>query len=267
MSHQNMEIKPSKQFIFSGHELLLIKNGEDYHIPEFAPENIGEILTQPQAMGFYHQHACYVSEMTKPAQSEPNQVWLPLKVAVEHLGLPWFGAVARAYQVINWEKNHRFCGRCGQPTSKMPQGFERRCEPCKLFFFPRISPSIIVMVRKNEKILLARQARFAPGIYALIAGFVEVGESLEEAIHREVQEEVGISVKNIRYFGSQPWPFPDSLMLAFTADYAAGEIDLSSGELEAAGWYDAKHLPGLPASKISISRQLIDYFLSEYVIR
>lgn len=168
---------------------------------------------------------------------------------------------ARAYQIIQWDKNHHYCGRCGQATQKKPDTFERRCDSCKLFFFPKISPSIIVMVRKGKQILLARKAQFAPGIYALIAGFVEPGESLEDALHREVKEEVGITVKNIRYFGSQPWPFPDSLMLAFTADYAGGEIVLADGELEAADWYDAEHLPGLPSSAVSISRQLIDSFL------
>ena len=117
--------------------------------------------------------------------------------------------------------------------------------------------------KKGHEILLARQASFAKGVYSVIAGFVEAGESLEEAVHREIKEEVGITVKNIHYFGSQPWPFPNSLMMAFIADYHAGDIELVDGELEEAGWFDAQHLPGLPASTISISRQLINHFLHE----
>src|SRR3990167_3073476 len=264
---KNLNTQNAKQFIFSGHELLLIKNGDDYHIPEFEQENLDEISVQSHEIGVYHQHRCSVSELSDTTQHtlNVNQIWMPLKSAIEYLGLSWFGVAARAYQVINWNKNHTFCGRCGKATMKMPEGFERRCESCKLFFFPRISPSIIVMVKKDEKILLARQARFAPGVYALIAGFVEAGESLEEAVHREINEEVGITVKNISYFGSQPWPFPDSLMLAFVADHESGEINLLDGELEEAGWYDAQHLPGLPSSSISISRQLIDHFLEEQI--
>ncbi len=264
---QNLATKKVKQFVFSGHELLLIKNGDGYHIPEFEQGYLNNISAESHEVGIYHQYPCAVSELSDITQHKlsGDQIWMPLKSAIECLGLSWFGAAARAYQIMNWNKNHAFCGRCGNATIKMPEGFERRCESCKLFFFPRISPSIIVMVKKGEKILLARQARFAPGVYALIAGFVEAGESLEEAVHREIKEEVGITVKNVRYFGSQPWPFPDSLMLAFIADHESGEIKLLDGELEEAGWYDAHHLPGLPSSSISISRQLIDHFLHEEI--
>ncbi|MFH1481427.1 MAG: NAD(+) diphosphatase, partial [Pseudomonadota bacterium] len=125
--------------------------------------------------------------------------------------------------------------------------------------YPRLSPAIIVAVLKNDQILLAHSQRFPGQFYSVLAGFVEPGETLEECVQREVHEEVGITVKNIRYFGSQPWPFPDSLMIAFTAEYAGGEIRIDKSELTDAGWFSADHLPAVP-SRISIARQLIDWF-------
>ena len=253
----------SKRLLFSGQQLLLIKQGEHYQIPEFDswPQSLGDVRHMHR-IGSYSHYVCHVGEIHSPVLLDESYVWLPLKSAMEQLGLEWFNVAARAYQIINWDKNHHYCGQCGQKTQKMPEINERRCKRCNLFFYPRISPSIIVMIHKGKQILLARKPEFAPGIYGLIAGFVEPGESLEEALHREVKEEVGITVNNIRYFGSQPWPFPDSLMIAFEADYVAGEIRFVDGEIEAAGWYDADHFPGLPSSSLSIARQLIDSFLA-----
>src|SRR5690606_2224103 len=121
--------------------------------------------------------------------------------------------------------------------------FERTCPTCHLAAYPRISPSIIVRIHKGDQILMARSPHFAPGIYGLIAGFVESGETLEETIHREVMEEVGIKVKNIRYFDSQPWPFPDSLMIGFTAEHASGDIQVDHHEIEHADWYGKDNIP------------------------
>ena len=151
----------------------------------------------------------------------------------------------------------RFCGRCGHTTE--PARTERawRCPACGLVVYPRISPAIIVLIMRGEEILLARSPRFPPERYSVIAGFAEPGETLEHAVCREVQEEVGISVKNIRYFASEPWPFPDSLMIGFTAEYDAGEVTIDNNEIVSAGWYRRENLPDLPAP-MSISRALID---------
>ena len=132
-----------------------------------------------------------------------------------------------------------------------------------MLHYPRLSPAIIVAVINDNRILLAHADRFASGLYSVLAGFVEPGEAFEECVKREVKEEVGIMVKNIRYFGSQPWPFPNSLMVGFTADYDSGKISIDGIEIKDAGWFKANDLPRIPG-KISIARRLIDWFVERY---
>ena len=137
-----------------------------------------------------------------------------------------------------------------------------RCPGCGLTAFPKISPAVIVLVEKEGKLLLARGRRFALPFYSVLAGFVEPGESLEDTVHREILEEVGIRVKNVRYFGSQPWPYPDSLMIGFTAEYAGGEIKEDPEEILDAAWFAPDDLPSIPG-KVSIARKLIDWFVEK----
>ncbi len=167
----------------------------------------------------------------------------------------------RAVQIVEWDLNHRFCGRCGAPTQRRSAELSRTCTACGLQHFPRISPAVIVRVERGDEVLLARSPHFAPGVYSTLAGFVEPGESLEDTILREIQEEVGVTVTNLRYFGSQPWPFPNSLMVGFVADYAEGEITPQEGEIEDARWFTVDDLPGLP-SKLSIARALLDDWIA-----
>jgi NAD+ diphosphatase len=169
----------------------------------------------------------------------------------------------RAGQLVHWHRNHRFCGRCGSPTQDHAEERAKICPGCGLINHPRVSPAIIVAVVKDRQLLLAHSTRFPAKFYSVLAGFVEPGESLEECVQREVFEEVGVRVGNIRYFGSQPWPFPDSLMVAFTADYAGGEIRVDSVEIADAGWFSADGLPAIPP-RISIARKLIDWFVTAY---
>jgi len=138
----------------------------------------------------------------------------------------------------------------------------KECPQCGLLHFPRLAPAIIVLVERDQEFLLARSRHFLPGMYSVLAGFVEPGESLEEAVVREVKEEVGVDIKDIKYFGSQPWPFPHSLMIGFTATYAGGEISLNDSEIEDAGWFTVNNLPRIPG-KISIARKLIDGYLAK----
>ena len=187
---------------------------------------------------------------------------LPLRQALSLLQHTSYGMAVKAYSIIQWDKNHQFCGRCGSPTLHKSPSFERICSSCKLSFFPRISPSIIVLIYSKDQLIMARSPHFLPGIYGLIAGFVEAGESLEEAVHREVYEEIGLKIKNLSYFGSQPWPFPDSLMVAFMAEYASGEIQIDKNEIEAAGWYKYDNLPGRPSTSVSIASSLINHFIA-----
>lgn len=164
-----------------------------------------------------------------------------------------------AVRMITFAKTTRFCGRCGHATVPVLTERAKKCPTCGLVLYPRISPAILALITKGDEILLARSPRFPPGMFSLVAGFVEPGETLEHAVAREVKEEVGISVKNLRYIASEPWPFPDSLMLAFVAEYAGGEITIDENEIEEAGWFTLKNLPQLPA-QISLSRALIDWW-------
>jgi NAD+ diphosphatase len=173
-----------------------------------------------------------------------------------------FWIAARAVQIIDWDKTHRFCGQCGVPLKIKTTERAKECPQCGLLHFPRLAPAIIVLVERGNELLLARSRHFMPGMYSVLAGFVEPGESLEEAVVREVKEEVGIEIKDIKYFGSQPWPFPHSLMIGFTATYAGGGISLDDEEIEKADWFTMDSLPHIPG-KISIARKLIDWFIEK----
>jgi NAD+ diphosphatase len=177
----------------------------------------------------------------------------------------WFGllddellAIAmRAVQLLEWDRTHRFCGACGTPTVVTDSERAKRCPACGLTVYPRISPAMMVLVNRGNELLLGRGVNFPPGRYSALAGFLEAGESIEEAVIREVREEVGIEVRNLRYFGSQSWPFPNSLMIAFNADYAGGELHPDPAELADAQWFTLDALPQLPPP-MSIARALID---------
>lgn len=194
---------------------------------------------------------------------------VPQKYAVSSLRA-WLGRVepglfylaGRAVQLVEWINNHAFCGRCGSKTNEHENDRATSCPDCGLVSYPRISPSIIVLVRKDKKALLARNRMWPTGMFSTLAGFVEPGESIEQTVHREVREEVGIEVCNLRYFGSQSWPFPNSLMLGFHADYRSGEFEYGDGEISEARWFDADDLPNIPGGT-AISRWLIDEFVEE----
>jgi len=164
----------------------------------------------------------------------------------------------RAVQLVEWVRTHRFCGRCGGPTQQAPGERARRCPSCGLLAFPRLAPAVIVLVERDDgRALLARNVRFPPDMYSCLAGFVEPGETLEQTVVREVREEVGVEVHDLRYMASQPWPFPHSLMLGFTARWKAGELAVDGKEIEEARWFSRDDLPGIPP-RMSIARRLID---------
>jgi NAD+ diphosphatase len=169
-----------------------------------------------------------------------------------------------AVRILDFDQSTAFCGRCGAQTRPLTTERARICTACSRISYPRISPAIIVLIKKGEEILLARSPRSPPGLFSVIAGFNEPGENLEQTVHREVNEEVGIAVRNLRYFGSEPWPFPDSLMIGFVADHAGGDIRIDNHEIEAAGWFTRDTLPPFP-SKTSISRALIEAWIRREV--
>lgn len=177
-----------------------------------------------------------------------------------------FAVAGRAVQVATFSATHRYCGRCGSPTTRHADERCMVCPECGLANYPRITPAIIVLVRRGAQALLAHSARFSSPFYSTLAGFVELGETLEETLEREVREESGIGVTNIRYFGSQPWPFPHSLMVGFTAEHAGGEIVVDGKEIVDARWFSADRLPEIPP-KLSIARKLIDAWLADVIGR
>lgn len=173
-----------------------------------------------------------------------------------------FAVAGRATQIVDWSRTHAYCGRCGGKTDDHEVDRAKECAACELVFYPRLSPSMIVLVRRGEEVLLARNQRFPEGMFSTLAGFVEPGESVEQTVRREVMEEVGLTVENIRYLGSQSWPFPNSLMLGFHCDHLSGEIAVQEDELAEARWFHFSELPNIPG-KDAISRWLIDSYLVE----
>jgi len=245
--------------IINNNEIILNKNNmlpSDIDIMSLTPYFLRKF-----PLGNYHNIAYYCAEVDNNICLPNTLHKIPLRKVLSMFNDYLYNACVKAYSVIHWDKNHQFCGGCGAVTIPQHKGFERICSSCKLSFFPRISPSIIVLIKKDDHLVMARSPHFAPGIYGLIAGFVEIGESLEDAVHREVKEEVGLEIKNLTYFGSQPWPFPDSLMAAFMADHASGEILIDNDEIADAGWYKYDNLPGRPSAAISIASKLLDNFI------
>ena len=203
---------------------------------------------------------CYAADVAQlPAVSSGEAV--SLRAIFQLAGAETFALAGRASQLLDWQKHHRFCGQCGGATVMKSAEHALQCPNCGLAVYPRISPAVMVLVRDGEKLLLARSPHFKPGVFSALAGFVEPGETLEECAMREVREEVGIEITNLQYFHSQPWPFPNSLMVAFFADYAGGAITPDPSEIEAAAWFTPDALPILP-EPISISRRLIDAALT-----
>ncbi len=212
--------------------------------------------------GTLGERACYAFEYAAEIQAPPGMLWQGLRGLYGRLDDSLFALAGRALQFIDWDRTHQFCGRCGTPTQHRGHERARECPDCGLIMYPRIAPAVMCLIRRGREILLARSPRFAPGMYSALAGFVEPGESLEQCLAREVLEETGIRIANARYFASQPWPFPNSLMIAFVADYAGGEITPAPDEIEDAQWFALDALPRLP-NRISIARRLIDGVVAE----
>lgn len=251
-------------FVFHQNELLIdTQHPKDPVIADAVFKNLGFNIIAQHEIGVFHNKPCYGVEVDAIQLLPDHLVFKPLRqAALTVLSQELFQLAGRAAQIIEWDKTHQFCGRCGVKLTVSETERAKICPQCSYHFFPRISPSIIVLIKRGKEILLARSPHFSEKIYSTLAGFVEPGESAEEAVHREVLEEVGIRIKNLKYRGSQPWPFPNSLMLAYTAEHAAGEIIIDGVEIEDAGWYSVDKLPQLPY-KISIAHELINLFINQ----
>jgi len=255
--------EPSWWFIFQENKLLIDQSPESVTLPFLIDlSELGLIGIRQNYLGQLDHRLCYAAEVAEGTIPPVGMAFEGLRQVYGRLDEDLFWIAARAVQIIDWDRTHQFCGRCGVPLRTKSDERAKACPQCGLLHFPRLAPAIIVLVERGNQLLLARSRHFMPGMYSVLAGFVEPGESLEEAVVREVKEEVGIEIKDIKYFGSQPWPFPHSLMIGFTAAYAGGEISLDDKEIEDAGWYTLEKLPRIPG-KISIARKLIDGFLAK----
>ncbi len=213
-------------------------------------------------LGELDGHACWAEEIDEKMPDDGG--FLDLYSLFGRMSEPEWVMGGRAVQIVDWARNHRFCGRCGQPTEPSANDRSMMCPGCKLPAYPRLAPAIITLVTRNggEEALLARGVQFRGPMFSCLAGFVEPGESLEEALAREVLEEVGVGVTDIAYQSSQPWPFPHSLMLGFRATWTGGEIAPDPTEIAEAAWYTRDALPNIPP-RISIARKLIDGWIEE----
>ena len=227
---------------------------------EHGPRGMGIEPLRTQYLGRLADRDCYAAEVPEGSEPPGGMVFQGLRALYGTLAEPWYRAAFLGIHLVEWDRTTLFCGQCGAENQHKPDTRAKECPRCGLLTFPRISPAVIVAVVRGDKLLLARANRFATGFYSVLAGFVEPGETMEETVKREIKEEVGIDVGNIKYFGSQPWPFPDSLMIGFTAEYENGEILIDAEEIVDAGWYGADELPQIP-DKLSISRRLIDWFV------
>lgn len=257
---------PGWWFAFSNNKLLVQTQSNNSQVPWLM--NLSEIGLEPirtQFLGTLNNQPCYSAELPSDAVIPENISLRGLRELYGTIDEAVFAIAGRAIQIVEWDRTHQFCGHCATPMTQLSDERAKRCPNCGLVNYPRLSPAVIVLIVRGDELLLARAPHFPAGMYGLIAGFVEPGESLEDAIVREVQEEVGISIKQIRYFGSQPWPFPNSLMLGFTAEYDSGKIAIDPEELETAAWFHKHDLPIIPP-RISIARKLIDWFVSPTTI-
>ncbi len=259
--------KPRTQawwFIFQGQKMLVFKEKSALRIPlSVTLKDIGLHPSYERPLGRLKGIRCVAAYVPKEIDVPSDMEFRALRGLFGELNEELYGMAVRALSIINWDNTHQFCSRCGSKVQRRNDILAQQCLNCKFTMFPRISPAVIVLVERGRKVLLARASRFREELYSVIAGFVEPGETLEEAVTREIKEETGIEVKDIRYFGSQPWPFPDSLMIGFTARYAGGKIAIDGDEIVEAKWFSVDRLPNIPG-KISIARSLIDWFVAKH---
>lgn len=252
---------PAFWFVFKEKRMLCVKQ-EAENNPLFVVDirDIGIHPDRELYLGLLDGFHCYVAEVSEPTRAPEGMAYHGLWSIHGSMDENLFKVAFRAIHTLEWDRTDQYCSFCGSRNRQKVQERAKECPQCGRVSFPRISPAIIVLVEHDGKALLARSPRFKEGLFSVLAGFVEPGETLEDAVSREVKEEAGIDVKNIRYFGSQPWPFPDSLMIGFTAEYAGGDIKIDNDEILDARWFSAEDMPDIPG-RISISRALIDWFL------
>lgn len=250
-------------FVFNSGQLLIVKDSEGkYHIPysEEPPVTVpvgSTIHTIGEING--HTAKTYAIHSPVPGNEDSEMMMKDLRASYDVLPFEEYYRAGKASQILNWDKNSRYCPMCGVPTVQVSP-IAKRCPECRQEFYPRISPAVIVLIKKEDQVLLVHAKNFRGQYKGLVAGFLEAGETLEECIRREVMEETELKIKNLRYFGSQPWPYPSDIMIGFIADYESGTIKLQDEELSAGEFYSRDNMPEIP-KKLSIARQMIDAWL------
>ncbi len=260
-----LPVYPEPGEVPPGHRrLVLVQDGSVFHLEKqgsgtvFMPDPLpaGIASGAPVYLGICKDRVYYAAGVPDGAMVPCGGKPLPVRELSGRVPEHEEAVASYAVRVLDYDRSTAYCGRCGAMTRPLATERAKVCPACSSVTYPRISPAVIVLVKKGEAALLARSPGAPPGFFSLIAGFNEPGENLEETVRREVREEAGIEVRNLRYFGSEPWPFPDSLMTGFVADHAGGEIRTDGREIEAAGWFARDNLPLIP-TRASISRALI----------
>jgi len=257
---------PSLWFAFQRNAIILMESPEPAVPVCHSLVHHGIDPIRSHYLGLLGEQHCFAAEVDQSHPLPSGWISVGLRDVFGLIDEPLAVLSGRAFQLIDWERNQQFCSRCSTPMRTRSDERSRSCPACRLTSYPPVSPAVMVLINNGRELLLARKSEWAPGRYSAIAGFVEPGEMLEDTVARETREEVGVSVKNIQYFGSQPWPFPHSLMVAFTAEYAGGAVVPDGIEIEEATWFDVEDLPNLPAS-ISISRRLITTIAAELALK
>lgn len=214
-------------------------------------------------LGQLDGQVCWSISVTEPEARPPSEwEWLETRALLSAFSPSQMHAISSARELHWWRSRNRFCGCCGAPTIDVATERAKKCPQCNTLFFPGASSAVIVAVTRGKQILLAHNRNFRPGLFSLLAGFVDPGETLEQAAIREVREEVGVEIGELRYVSSQPWPFPNSLMLGFRAQYVSGELMADGKEIEQAGWYTRDALPEIPREG-TVAHAIIDAWLRE----
>ena len=237
-------------------DVLMAKTGE---LPA-GDLPIEELTEDPIILGSLGGRLAWAVGVARDTAAPPGTRFVPLRELRAEMDEARWALAGRAVQLVEWARTSRYCGRCGTPTISSPGERGMRCPSCALIAYPRLAPAVITLVERDGEVLLGNGRNFGAPMYSCLAGFVEVGETLEETVHREVAEEVGVKLGEVRYFGSQPWPFPNSLMIGFVAQWESGDIVVDPAEIVDAQWFSADGLPLIPP-KMSIARLLIDDWL------
>lgn len=245
-------------FAYAGSNLLIAGTDDAPALPLWGDVRAAGVQGVTHFLGTLAERPCVALTLDPAATAPAGMRLCGLRSLFFRIPDDQLALAGRAFQVTEWDRSHRYCGRCGTPTRDQANERAKRCPACGYTAYPRVSPAMMALVTRGSELLLARSRRFAnTSMYSALAGFVEAGETIEDCVVREVREEVGVEVRDLRYFASQSWPFPHSLMIAYTAEYAGGEIHLDDEEIVEARWFPADALPQMPPG-VSIARRLID---------